>query len=125
MYSYYRYVRDKWIDLWDTKIYDKERAEAIARGEYAVLLVKRGDVLSAPRGYRSPDLRDIMTVHEKAMGQSLMPPDPAVGGWAKFARDKIIIPAAQRKRQSMTKHQRTKRSGQGPAKKGGRGWLHF
>ena len=125
MYPYYRIVRDEWIDLWNSKIDDKQRAEAIARREYAVLLVKRGDVLSAPRGYRSPDLRDIMSVHEKAMGQSLMPLDPAEGGWAKFTRDKIIIPAAEKKRRAMKKPQRTKRTGQGPSKKGGRGWLHF
>jgi hypothetical protein len=47
----------------------------------------RGDVLSAPGGYRSLDFRDIMAVHEKAMCQSLVSPDPAVGDWAKLIND--------------------------------------
>jgi len=64
-----------------------------------------------------------MAVHEKDMGKSLMPPDPAVGGWAKFARDEIIRPAAEKKRRTTKKPQRTKRSIGGSPKKGG--WLHF
>jgi hypothetical protein len=106
----YRYLKSEWRDLWERKIDDKLLAEAIARREYAVLFVDRGDVLWATRAFVPPDFYDVVERHEKLMGERIRPVDPMVGGWGKFIKDEILVPWA-RKRSRRRREGETRRRG--------------
>ena len=126
MGSDYRHFRDEWRDLWDTKFDDKVKAEAIARKEYAVLFVDKGDVIYDSRNAKPLDFYRIVERHEKESGTRIRPPHPGEGGLGKFIRDEIVVPSAEAKRRRAQnrkdlKHGRKPLS-RGSKKKGGRGW---
>ena len=124
MNDLYRYVKGEWRELWDRKIDDKLVAEAIARREYAVLFVDKGDVISATRRAKAVDLREIVEAHEKSSGERIMPADPAVGGWHKFIKEEFVIPKLKKRSLKRRRREIDRPVKRGSAKKGGRGWLH-
>jgi len=128
MGSDYKYFRDEWRNLWDTKFDDKLKAEAIARREFAVLFVNKGDVIYDPRNVKPLDFYRIMERHEKESGTRIMPPDPMEGGLRKFIKEHIVAPSAEAKRRRSenlkAQKQGRKSPSRGSQKKGGRGWLN-
>jgi hypothetical protein len=128
MGSDYRYFRDEWRNLWDTKFDDKVKAEAIARREFAVLFVDKGDVIYDTRNAKPLDFYGIIERHEKESGTRIRPPDPTEGGVRKFIKEQIVAPSADAKRHraenlKSQKHGQKSQS-RGSQKKGGRGWLN-
>ena len=115
-------LRGQWKLLWRNRIDDKVRAEGIASRDYSKLFVEQGTVITATRDYKPPDFVEILQQHVSSDAETLVPPNPAVGGWGKFIRSAISKRKSVARRRAPPEPDRKR--GQQP-KKGGRGWLHF
>ena len=118
-------IRAEWSDLWDQRIEDRIAAEDVARRNYELLLVDRGTVIKATRGYRPPSLQEIFEKNEKLTGVTLTSTDPKEGGWGKFSRE-VLSKEPRWKRDSPRERREYKaeKLKNGPPKNGGRGWVH-
>ncbi len=113
-------VRVEWTQMWQDRFDDKDRAESVSVDVYPLVLVSRGEVISASRDAKMPSLRDIVD-YWTAKGKAYSPP-PSVGGWRKFARKELMkhhSREADPKRLCRRREVETQ-----PMRKGGRGWLH-
>jgi predicted transcriptional regulator len=114
-------LKRQWSLLWAERIDDEVRAEGIANQDFSLLLVDRGTVIMATRDYKPLDFRQILQEHKLVQVESMVSPNPSVGGYGKFAREvyggKLDHGG---KRQAYENSLRPS----GPMKKGGRGWLH-
>ncbi len=114
--------KSQWTDMWRDRFDDKVRAEGIANKDYSLLSVEKGTVIIATRKFRLLDLNELLQKHKLTGACDVVPPDPSVGGWGRFARTFLSSQrAARRGRQSFPRPD--KHAGQ-QLKKGGRGWLH-
>ncbi len=113
-------VRSEWCSMWKDRFDDKTRAESVAINKYPLIMVDHGQIVSATRDAKTPTYREIVD-YWTAKGKAYSPP-PTLGGWRKFAREKL----RKAREQEMTDRKNRKRAGgsQQPSKKGGRGWLH-
>lgn len=118
----YRELKNEWRQLWEQKINDEWRGEAVARQEYAALYVDMGDVIWATRSFKPYKFQDVLERHEKELGKRIQPIDPKVGGWGKFIREEVRKPnrGNRMKDNRIIDHSRSN----SPHKKDGRGWLH-
>lgn len=125
METTYKYLKQEWKELWNQKIDDRWRSEAIARREYAVLFVDQGDVVWATRDFRPLQFYDILDHHEKTSGERLRPIDPNIGGWGKFIKNEV---SKQKPRKALVvkelRDESKNQHYQHLAKKNGRGWQH-
>ena len=112
-------LKRQWKLLWVERIDDKVRAEGIASDNFALLFVDRGTVILATRDFKPLEFREVLQQHELVSEESKVFPDPAVGGWGKFAREAFGKNRSNRRRLFAKP-----RPSNGPPKKGGRGWLH-
>jgi hypothetical protein len=114
-------VKVEWKMLWHERLDDKLRAEGIAIRNYNNLFVDKGTIIHATRDFKALNLRDILEQHQIQDVERYIPPNPYVGGWTKFVRDKITnnsrkknradnYPCAPKEKQHL--------------KQNGRGWLH-
>jgi hypothetical protein len=117
----YQQLKQEWRQLWDQKINDQWRAEAIARREHAALFVDMGDVIWATRSFKPCGFQEVLDRHEKESGKKIRPTDPKVGGWGKFIREEVRRP---RQRRTEDKKMTRRATDNSTHKKGGRGWLH-
>ncbi len=113
-------LKRQWSLLWTERIDDKLKAEGIAREDFSLLFVDRGTVIMATRDYKPLDFKQILQEHKLVQVESMVFPNPAVGGWGKFARETFGKRHESRRQQPFTKPHCLS----GPSKKGGRGWLH-
>lgn len=115
-------LKQQWKAMWQNRIDDKVRAEGIADKEYGLLSVDRGTVIIATRKFKLIDFYEILQQHKASTNSKLIPPNPSVGGWGRFARTVLMQGTAGRRRQApLTVRKRSDQQ----LKKGGRGWLHF
>ena len=122
MDSTYQQLKQEWRQLWEHKLIDEVRAEAIARREYAVLFVDMGDVIWATRNFKPLSFQEVLERHEKESGKKVRPIDPKVGGWGKFIREEVHKPRQeQRAKDRKMKGRATNNSDH---KKDGRGRPH-
>jgi hypothetical protein len=117
-------LRGQWKLLWRDRIDDKVRAEGIADKDYSSLFVNRGTVIVATRDCKPPDFVEILEKHKPTEVDNVVPPNPFVGGWGKFARTMLSRQKrfSRRGRPAIPKPERDKNQ---QRKKGGRGWLHL
>ncbi|MCJ7634675.1 hypothetical protein MUP77_20080 [Candidatus Bathyarchaeota archaeon] len=120
--STYQQLKQEWRQLWEQKIDDEWRAEAIARREYAALFVDMGDVIWATRCFKPFKLQEVLERHERESGKKIRPIDPRVGGWGKFIREEVQ--ESRRERRTEDKNMKGRATNNSAHKKGGRGWLH-
>jgi len=120
----YTYIKQEWKALWAEKIEDRWIAEDIADREYAVLFVDQGDIIWATRDFKPLQFYDILERHEKTTGKRIRPIDPRTGGWGKFVREEVRKSTQSKKAELGRESTKLRSQGQGPIKKGGRGWLH-
>ena len=113
-------LKRQWKLLWIERIDDEVRAEGIANKDFSLLFVDRGTVIMATRDYKPLDFRQILQEHKLVQVESMVSPNPAVGGWGKFARQIYGKKLGNTRKGSLM--QPACSSGQ--PKKGGRGWLH-
>lgn len=113
-------LKSEWAHLWRTKYDDNIRAEEVSSRRFERLFVDRGEIIYATRDYKPLSFREILDRHLGSDVAGKIDPDPAVGGWRKFARENLHRsgPSEGRERPAVevdpTQHQR----------KGGRGWLN-
>jgi hypothetical protein len=117
-------IKAQWQALWQERIDDKVRAEAIANKNYETLFVDKGTVVYATRNFKQLNLIDILEQHKLVNTGRIMPPDPNIGGWRKFTRTMITSQKASRTHRRTRLYQEDKKQTQ-QLKKRGRGWLHF
>lgn len=118
-------LKVQWKCLWSERLDDHVRAEGIATQDYSKLFVEKGTIIHATRSFKALSFREILELNRIQNAERFIPPNPTVGGWAKFVKTHIT---------SSSKHQNSKRvlyesdvkvKSQGQqARKGGRGWLH-
>jgi hypothetical protein len=113
-------LKRQWKLLWIERIDDEVRAEGIANKDFSLLFVDRGTVIMATRDYKPLDFKQILQEHKMVQVESLVSPNPTVGGWSKFAREAYGKKPGNMRERSFIKP--VCLSGQ--PKKGGRGWLH-
>lgn len=118
-------LKTQWKMLWRERIDDKIIAEGIANRNYSMLFVEQGLVVIATRDYKAPDFFEILQRHmTPEMINTVIPPNPSVGGWRKFIKSFISKPKQFTKRgRPIPSKLKCKEKQQ--LKKGGRGWLHF
>ena len=114
-------LRTDWKDLWRNRLDDKMRAEGIAKQDYSKLFVERGTVIMATRDFKPLEFFDIVQEYLKFDTEKALPPNAAIGGWAKFIRTNLRKQKTTTRRFAPTKPNSKKCQQQ---KKGGRGWLH-
>lgn len=118
-------VKEEWKMLWQNRIDDKIRAEGIAKRTYVLLSVDQGTVIAATRDFKPLDLKEILRSYGKDNNKINEAPNPAVGGYGKFA--KTVLNKQKRYRQwkekPIIKSKRDKKNLQ--QKKGGKGWLRI
>lgn len=113
-------LKAEWVELWKTKYYDEVMAEGVSNKEFERLFVDRGEVIVATRDFKPLSFKEIL---EKHLGSNLarkVNPDPAVGGWRKFARDNLKASKPVKRRE----RPRIKIDLSQPQRKGGKGWLN-
>ena len=115
-------LRVQWKQLWRNRIDDKIRAEGIANQDYSKLFDERGTVIIATREYTPRDFVEILQQHISSGAEKMIPPNPTVGGWAKFVRSVLSKQRPLTRRRVPPEPDRKKDQ---QLKKGGRGWLHF
>jgi hypothetical protein len=114
----------EWKSLWNERVDDHVRAEAIAKRDYSDLFVERGTVIFATRKFRLLSFREILELQGISDPNRFIPVDPRVGGWGKFIRKSITAQKSTfRVKRTAYYFEETKRKQQ--LKKGGRGWVHF
>ena len=113
-------LKRQWSLLWTERIDDKLKAEGIAREDFSLLFVDRGTVIMATRDYKPLDFKQILQEHKLVQVENMVSPNPAVGGWGKFAREAFGKKHEGGRQQLIPKSKCLS----GPSKKGGRGWLH-
>jgi hypothetical protein len=113
-------LKDEWKQLWSERLDDKVRAEGIALKDYTQLFVEKGTVIHATRDYKTLNFKEILEKHQVENAERYIPPNPHVGGWAKFVKTNIT-PQKQHKRE--VDHHIAEKVAQ-QSKKNGRGWLH-
>ncbi len=116
-------LRVQWRSLWRNRIDDRVRAEGISNRDYSSLFVEQGTVIVATRDCKPPDFVEILEKHKPGDVDKVVPPQPAVGGWGKFARTVSNKQKRVRRRARVAPSKPTHDTGQ-QRKKGGRGWLH-
>jgi hypothetical protein len=113
-------LRAEWAELWRNKYDDAVRAEDVSAMEFEKLFVDCGEVIFATRDYKPLSFREILERHLGSDVAARVEPDPAVGGWRKFAREHLKRSGRVEKRErpqvevDLSQHQR----------KGGHGWLN-
>jgi hypothetical protein len=119
-------VKEEWKRLWRCRFDDKVRAEGVANQLFSLLFVERGTVIVATRDFKPLNLREILSAYTFENVDRLTGPDPAVGGWGKFARTVLNKQArARRLLYQVPGSGRVKGLQLSlQLKKGGRGWLH-
>jgi hypothetical protein len=115
-------VKAEWKRLWRCRFDDKVRAEGVANQLFSLLFVERGTVIVATRDFKPLDLKEILSAYNFENVDRLVDPDPAVGGWGKFAR--TVLNKQARARSLLYQAPRSGRVKDLQLKKGGRGWLH-
>ena len=75
-------IKAEWKRMWWERIDDKVKAEGIANEDFSLLFIEQGTVVFATRSFRPPDLREIIEQHRIPDADRVVPPNPAVGGWA-------------------------------------------
>ena len=116
-------LRTEWKRLWIERIDDKVRAEGVAVDDYTSLFIDKGTVIHATRNFKALNFKDILEQHQVLNVERYIPPDPHVGGWNKFAKEKIAVDR-NRKNERFAKSLVLEKSDKIQMKKNGRGWLH-
>ncbi len=114
-------LKIQWKRLWRERLDDKVRAEGIAVNDYSDLFIDKGTVIHATRDFKSLNFKEILEEHEIQNAERYIPPDPHVGGWAKFVKNNITNqPIKKRKAELYVEEKKEKQQ----LKQNGRGWLH-
>lgn len=114
-------LKIEWKRLWRERHDDKVRAEGIAIDDYSVLFIDKGTIIHATRDFKALSFKDILEQHEIQNAERCIPPDPQVGGWAKFVKDNITDKSKKEKYTEFYGPQKIEKQ---QLKKNGRGWLH-
>ena len=107
-----RELKAEWDELWWTKYDDEVRAEMVARNQYELLFVEKGEVIVATRDFKPLSFSEILEAQLGSDVAGRVEPDPAVGGWSKFIKEKIPKQNSAKKRErpkvkvDLTQHQR-------------------
>ena len=64
--SFVEELRRQWKLLWIGRIYDKDKAEGIARLDFELLFVDRGTVIFATRRHKPLDFKEILDFLEES-----------------------------------------------------------
>jgi hypothetical protein len=115
-------LRIEWKRLWQERLDDKVRGEGVAVNDYDQLFVDKGTVIHATRDFKALNFKEILEEHKVMNAGRYVPPDPHVGGWAKFVKMNITTQRPQKKRSDQFCPEEKKEKQQ--LKKNGRGWLH-
>jgi len=115
-------LKDEWKKLWSERIDDKVRAEGIAINDYKELFIDRGTIIHATGDFKALNFKEILKENEILNPDRYIPPDPNLGGWAKFVKTNITNKKLERKKSANLPPEETKEKQQ--LKKSGRGWLH-
>ena len=115
-------LKVEWKQLWSERFDDKQRAEGVSVADYTSLHVERGTIIHATRDFKALNFKEILEQNRVGNPERFVQPDPHVGGWNKFIKNKITIQRSERHPRAAS-YIPEKREVQ-HAKKGGRGWLH-
>lgn len=121
-----RELKGEWARLWRTKYDDDVRAEDVSSRRFERLFVDRGEIINATRDYKPLSFRGILERHLGSEVAGRVDPDPAEGGWRKFARENLkrSRPPERRGRPEGRERPGMKADLAQPQRKGGRGWLN-
>ena len=112
-------LKIEWAEMWRSKLDDKMMAETMSKQDFKWLFVDQGQILYASRDFKALSFGEII---EKYMGQDILDkisPDPSIGGWKRFAREKFSTPI-KRPRKSIAVEADPRQQ----SKQSGRGWLN-
>lgn len=116
-------LRVQWKRLWQERVDDKVRAEGVAATDYCDLFVEQGTIIHATRNFKALNFKEILEQHQVENAERYIPPNPHIGGWAKFIKINIANQRPRKRRRADFYRDEIKREKQQP-KKGGRGWLN-
>jgi len=117
-------LKIEWKRLWRERLDDKVRAEGVAIDDYNSLFIDKGTIIHATRDFKALNFKDILDQHKVANPEKYIPPDPQIGGWNKFVKDKITKKPSNKTNRSAELYFPEKKEKQ-QLKKQGRGWLHL
>jgi len=115
-----RWLKIEWADLWTSKFDDDIIAEGISLRDYSLLDVDKGEIIHASRDYKPLEFREIL---EKKLGSEAagrVDVDPNVGGWKRFAREKL----PRRENKTAREAPKIPYDTSQQQRKGGSGWLN-
>ena len=115
-------LKVEWKRLWSERFDDKIRAEGIALNDYGQLFIDKGTIIHATRDFKAFNFKEILEEHDILNADRYIPPNPHVGGWAKFVKTNITNPESKSKSSPQLPFKEKKEKQQ--LKKNGRGWLH-
>jgi len=115
-------LKVEWKRLWSERFDDKIRAEGIALNDYGQLFIDKGTIIHATRDFKAFNFKEILEEHDILNVDRYIPPNPHVGGWAKFVKTNITNPKSKSKSSPQLPFKEKKEKQQ--LKKNGRGWLH-
>ena len=117
--NFRRQLKIEWAEMWRSKLDDRMMAETMSKHDFKWLFVDQGQILYASRDFKALSFGEIM---EKHMGPDVLDkisPDPSIGGWKRFAKEKL-----QSKTLSKRERIEIKKDPLQQKRKNGRGWLH-
>ncbi len=117
-------LKIEWKRLWHERLDDKVRAEGIAIDDYSTLFIDKGTIIHATRDFKALNFKDILDQYQVENAERYIPPDPRVGGWAKFVKE-TLPPKSSRTSSRATRLQYEEKKDKLQNKKSGRGWLHL
>ena len=93
-------LRVQWKKLWRERVDGRLRAEGMATADYCDLFFEKGTVIHATRNYKALSFKEILEQHQIIDTELYLPPNPEVGGWAKFIKTNITSRQLRRKRRA-------------------------
>ena len=119
-WEFKRWLKIEWADLWKSKFDHEIIAEGISLRDYSLLDVDKGEIIHASRDYKPLKFREILERNLGGEAAERVDVDPLVGGWKKFARDKL----PRREKKTAREGPKIPFDLSQQQRKGGSGWLN-
>ena len=81
-------LKGEWKLMWSERFNDKVKAEGVSVANYSSLSVEQGTVIHATRDFKALNFKEILEQHKVEQPERFIQPNPEVGGWNKFIKQK-------------------------------------
>ena len=114
-----RELKIEWAEMWRSKLDDRMMAEVMSKHDFKWLFVDQGQILYASRDFKALSFGEIMEKHVGPDVLDKISPDPSIGGWKRFAKEKLSTSMSRPRKSIVVEADPRQQS-----KQSGRGWLN-